>query len=280
MIVDARHPWLARDRRRPRRTRCAARSSRRSSRRTRRTGASRDRSGCPPRGRRRRALRTVRDRARQLARRADVEPGLGPHDVDLTALGATLAPGFPDRIARRIGATRGGFVTADGQPLSIDRREAIHEAAGIVAVDIDARSKRVLCIEQPPSRRNSTTSSTPPQIWPARSTGFATNGGSPPPRAAATTAWARRTHCLRSATAPISRSSARPQPARSRRAPPVRGRRRHRATPHHLGRCSTRSRPLAGVVHGSQTRPRPCLRHAAHDPRRGRPSLASHPSSR
>ena len=89
-----------------------------------------------------RALRTVRDRARQLARRADVEPGLGPHDVDLTALGATLAPGFPDRIARRIGATRGGFVTADGQPLSIDRREAIHEAAGIVAVDIDARSKR------------------------------------------------------------------------------------------------------------------------------------------
>ena len=53
VIVDARHPWLARDRRCPGRTRCAARPSRRSPRRTRRTSAPRDRSGRPPRGRRR-----------------------------------------------------------------------------------------------------------------------------------------------------------------------------------------------------------------------------------
>ncbi|MEO0493994.1 MAG: ATP-dependent helicase HrpB [Actinomycetota bacterium] len=89
-----------------------------------------------------RAIRGVRERARQLARRAGIEAGLGPGDVDLTALGATIAAGFPDRIARRIGSTRGGFVTADGRSLSIDKRHPLHEAAGIVAVDVDARSKR------------------------------------------------------------------------------------------------------------------------------------------
>ncbi|MEM8708499.1 MAG: VOC family protein, partial [Actinomycetota bacterium] len=89
-----------------------------------------------------RAIRTVRDRAHQLARRAGVDAGLGPDDVDVAHLGAVLATAYPERVARRVGSTRGGFVTADGRDLTIGRHEPMHEAAGIVAVDIDPRSKR------------------------------------------------------------------------------------------------------------------------------------------
>lgn len=89
-----------------------------------------------------RALRQVRDRARQLARRADVEPGLGLVDTPVDQLGATLAPGFPDRIARSIAGVRGGFTTATGRTLTLDHRQWPGTAAGIVAIDIDPRSKR------------------------------------------------------------------------------------------------------------------------------------------
>ena len=89
-----------------------------------------------------RAIRTARDRARALARRAGIEPGLWPSEVPLDQLGSVLAPGFPDRIARAVASTRGGFVTAEGRSLHVDHREPLGAAAGIVAIDIDERSKR------------------------------------------------------------------------------------------------------------------------------------------
>ncbi|MEM9464500.1 MAG: ATP-dependent helicase HrpB [Actinomycetota bacterium] len=89
-----------------------------------------------------RAIREVRTRARALAQRAGVEPGVVAAEAPLDELGATLAPGFPDRIARSVPATRGAFVTADGGTLSVDHRQPLGTAAGIVAVDIDPRSKR------------------------------------------------------------------------------------------------------------------------------------------
>ena len=124
-----------------------------------------------------------------------------------------------------------------------------------------------------------TTSSTPPQIC-QHGRPDSRRMGITPTLAAATTAWARRTHCLRSATAPISRSSG-PTPASSITSGLARS--GSTTSPSHAsspGRCSTRSRSVAGVVHGSQARPRPRLHHAAHDPRWGCPSLAAHPSSR
>lgn len=89
-----------------------------------------------------RALRQARDRAHQLARRAAIEPGLGLVDTPVDQLGATLAPGFPDRIARSVAGVRGGFTTAEGRTLMLDHRQWPGTAAGIVAVDIDPRSKK------------------------------------------------------------------------------------------------------------------------------------------
>jgi len=89
-----------------------------------------------------RARRAVRDRARQLARRAGVEPELGSTGVPLDQLGAALASGFPDRIARSVAGIRGGFTTAEGRSLMLDHRQWPGTAAGIVAVDIDPRSKK------------------------------------------------------------------------------------------------------------------------------------------
>ena len=90
----------------------------------------------------RRALRQVRDRAHQLARRAGIEPVLGSSDAPSEQLGATLASGFPDRIARSIAGVRGGFTTADGRALTLDHRQWPGTAAGIVAIDVDPRSKK------------------------------------------------------------------------------------------------------------------------------------------
>ena len=89
-----------------------------------------------------RAIQQTRDRARALARRADIEPGVSASEAPLDELGAALAPGFPDRIARSVAATRGAFVTSDGISLTLDHRQPIGTSAGIVAVDIDPRSKR------------------------------------------------------------------------------------------------------------------------------------------
>jgi len=87
-----------------------------------------------------RAIRSARDRAHQLARRAGVEAGYGP--VALDRLGDVLVAGFPDRVARSAPGIRGGFVTARGDKLRIDRSQAISTVAGIVAIDIDPRSKQ------------------------------------------------------------------------------------------------------------------------------------------
>ncbi len=89
-----------------------------------------------------RAIRQVRDRARQLAARAGIAIGLSPADAPLERIGAALAPGFVDRIARSVPTVRGGFVTADGRALTVSTKEQLAEAAGIVAIDIDPRSKR------------------------------------------------------------------------------------------------------------------------------------------
>ena len=89
-----------------------------------------------------RAIRQARDRARALARRAGTGPDVIATEVPLDELGATLAPGFPDRIARSLTGARGGFVTSAGATLTLDHRQPISTAAGIVAVDVDPRSKR------------------------------------------------------------------------------------------------------------------------------------------
>lgn len=88
-----------------------------------------------------RAVRRARDRARQLAHRAGVDSGLAGQPEPVDQLGAVLAPGFPDRIARSVPGVRGAFTTADGQRLTLDHRRWPGTAAGIVAVDIHRRSK-------------------------------------------------------------------------------------------------------------------------------------------
>lgn len=87
-----------------------------------------------------RAIRSARNRALQIARRAGIEAGYGP--VSLDRLGDVLVGGFPDRVARSAPGISGGFVTATGTKLRIDRGQALATAAGIVAVDIDPRSKQ------------------------------------------------------------------------------------------------------------------------------------------
>lgn len=87
-----------------------------------------------------RAVRATRDRAHQLARRAGIEPDFGPVAID--RIGDVLAAGFPDRVARRVPGIGGGFVTAEGARLRMDRRQPLAEAAGIVAVDVSQRGKQ------------------------------------------------------------------------------------------------------------------------------------------
>ena len=225
-----------------------------------------------------RALRTVRDRARQLARRADVEPGLGPHDVDLTALGATLAPGFPT--ASPGGSVRYEAVRHRRRP-AVEHRpgEAIHEAAGIVAVDIDARSKRgavhrATALE---AKLDHLVYATPDLAGTVDR--IRDEWGSPPPRAAATTAWARRTHCLRSATAPTSRSSG-PTPASPITSGPARsGSTTSPSRAHHLGRCSTRSRLWLAWCTARKLDPGPAFTMQRTTPL-GMSFTGAHPSSR
>ncbi|MEM9204097.1 MAG: VOC family protein, partial [Actinomycetota bacterium] len=89
-----------------------------------------------------RAIRQTRERARTIARRAGIDPGISMAEAPLEQLGPTLAPGFPDRIARSVASIRGGYVTASGAKLTVDHRQPIGQAAGLVAIDIDPRSKR------------------------------------------------------------------------------------------------------------------------------------------
>lgn len=84
-----------------------------------------------------RAVRQVRDRARELARRQGIEEV----PVDTADAGATLAVGFPDRLARPRVGVRGRFVLADGRTAKIDRHDPLATARGLVAVDLGGRPK-------------------------------------------------------------------------------------------------------------------------------------------
>jgi len=84
-----------------------------------------------------RALRQVRDRAHDLARRQGIESG----PIDTRDIGAALAVGFPDRIARAKAGVRGRFLLADGRSAKIDRNDTLADARGLVAVDLGGRPK-------------------------------------------------------------------------------------------------------------------------------------------
>ena len=84
-----------------------------------------------------RAIRQVRDRAHDLARRQGIDETL----VDPADMGAALAVGFPDRVARPRSGLRGRFVLADGRHAKIDRQDPLATARGLVAVDLGGRPK-------------------------------------------------------------------------------------------------------------------------------------------
>ena len=84
-----------------------------------------------------RALRQVRERAHDLARRQ----GITETTIDPRDMGAALAVGFPDRVARPRRGTRGRFTLADGRGAKLDRRDPMADVRGLVAVDLGGRPK-------------------------------------------------------------------------------------------------------------------------------------------
>ncbi|MEQ8841740.1 MAG: ATP-dependent helicase HrpB [Acidimicrobiales bacterium] len=84
-----------------------------------------------------RALRQVRDRAADLARRQ----GIVETDVDPRDAGAALAIGFPDRVGRARPGVRGRFTLADGRSATLDRHDSLADVRGLVAVDLGGRPK-------------------------------------------------------------------------------------------------------------------------------------------
>ncbi|MDW3220555.1 MAG: ATP-dependent helicase HrpB [Acidimicrobiales bacterium] len=89
-----------------------------------------------------RALRQVRDRAADLARRQGIATtDIDPDALDPNAMGAVLATGFPDRIARPKAGVRGHLQLIDGRNAKIDRADPLAEARGLVAVDLGGRPK-------------------------------------------------------------------------------------------------------------------------------------------
>lgn len=89
-----------------------------------------------------RALRHVRDRATDIARRQGIATlDLDPDQLAPNALGAVLAVGFPDRIARPKTGVRGRLTLLDGRSAKIDRQDPLAEARGLVAVDLGGRPK-------------------------------------------------------------------------------------------------------------------------------------------
>lgn len=84
-----------------------------------------------------RAIRSTRDRARDLARRMGIVDG----PVDVSDIGAVLAAGFPDRVARRKARERGRFVMLDGRSFKVPRGDDLGDAAGLVAADLGGRPK-------------------------------------------------------------------------------------------------------------------------------------------
>lgn len=84
-----------------------------------------------------RATRAVRRRADDLARRL----GVDEDSVDLADIGAVLATGFPDRVARSRPREKGRFVMISGRTLKVARGDGLESAAGLVAVDLGGRTK-------------------------------------------------------------------------------------------------------------------------------------------
>jgi len=84
-----------------------------------------------------RAVRSSRDRAGDLARRLGIAEG----PIDLSEIGAVLAAGFPDRVARRKSRERGRFVMLDGRSFRVPRGDDLADAAGLVAPDLGGRPK-------------------------------------------------------------------------------------------------------------------------------------------
>ncbi len=84
-----------------------------------------------------RALRQVRDRAHDLARRQ----GISETAVDGRDIGAALAVGFPDRVARAKPGIRGRFLLADGRQAKLSRHDTMADVRGLVAVDLGGRPK-------------------------------------------------------------------------------------------------------------------------------------------
>ena len=89
-----------------------------------------------------RAVARVIRRAEQIAARAGIDSTDRNEATTLDRIGAIVAPGFVDRIARRLPTVRGGFVTADGRSLRIAAKDPLADAAGIVAIELDPRSRQ------------------------------------------------------------------------------------------------------------------------------------------
>jgi len=138
MVVESRHPWLAclltalledRDVLRGRPTELPADLEERLM-----LVLDRDRHHDAMDGR---AVRQVRERAEDLARRQ----GIGSTDVDPADMGAILALGFPDRVGRAKRGIRGRFALADGRSAKLPRSDGLANALGLVAVDLGGRPK-------------------------------------------------------------------------------------------------------------------------------------------
>jgi len=84
-----------------------------------------------------RAISSARRRASNLARRSGIDEG----PIDLREIGAVLAAGFPDRVARRKPRERGRFVMVGGRTLRVVKGDDLEGAAGLVAVDLGGRPK-------------------------------------------------------------------------------------------------------------------------------------------
>jgi ATP-dependent helicase HrpB len=84
------------------------------------------------------ALRRLRDRSADLARRAGVR--FDPADVDVDAVGRLLLAGFPDRLAARRG--RGQFQLRTGTSAWLALDDPLAGAGFVVAADLDGRRDR------------------------------------------------------------------------------------------------------------------------------------------
>ncbi len=80
-----------------------------------------------------RAIRRVRDQARDLARRADVVSGA----IDITAAGRVLAYAYPDRVAQARDGGRGRFRLRTGAGAWVPQTDPLAREPWIVAADLD-----------------------------------------------------------------------------------------------------------------------------------------------